>query len=249
MAAASLLAGCSQWRPNVVPLRTIVQPAPCATRPDTLLVLLPGSYSLPEDFVSEGFLQAVRQRNIAADVLLVDAHLGYYEERSIVRRLQADIVQPARKLGYRHIWLVGISIGATGSILYARSQPGDVDGVLLIGPFLGSRLAAKEVEIAGGLAAWRAPSQPDSGDLDLALWRWLQAQTSSAVAGRKLPLFLGYGDADRFIYNDKVLSQALPPSRVFTAKGGHDWPAWKALWPRMLDATPLPRDNSCVPVP
>jgi pimeloyl-ACP methyl ester carboxylesterase len=248
-AAAALVAGCSLWRPTVVPLRTIVQPAPCAARPDTLLVLLPGSHSLPEDFLREGFVQAIRERRIAADVLLVDAHVGYYDQRSIVTRLQADIVQPARAQGYRHIWLTGISIGAVGSMLYAQAQPDDVDGLLLIAPFLGSRLSAKEIEVAGGLAAWQAPNLPGGIDFDLALWRWLQMQTSPATAGRKLPLFLGYGNDDRFVYNDKVLSQALPPARVFTAEGGHDWPAWKALWPRMLDATPLPRDGSCVPAP
>jgi pimeloyl-ACP methyl ester carboxylesterase len=249
LAAAVLLAGCSLWRPTVVPLRTIVQPAACATRPDTLLVLLPGSYSLPEDFVREGFVKTVREQRIAADVLLVDAHVGYYDKRSIVTRLQADVIQPARAQGYKHIWLAGISIGAVGSMLYADARPDDVEGLLLIAPYLGSRLSAKEIEVAGGLATWQAPNLPSEGDIDLTLWRWLQAQTSPAIAGKKLPLFLGYGDDDRFVYNDKVLSRALPPARVFTASGGHDWPAWKALWPRMLDATSLPRDAGCVPTP
>jgi pimeloyl-ACP methyl ester carboxylesterase len=182
-------------------------------------------------------------------VLLVDAHVGYYDKRSIVTRLQADIIKPARAQGYEHIWLAGISIGAVGSMLYADAHPDDVDGLLLIAPYLGSRLSAKEIEVAGGLATWQAPNLPSEGDIDLTLWRWLQAPTSPAISGKKLPLFLGYGDDDRFVYNDKVLGQALPPARVFTASGGHDWPAWKALWPRMLNATSLPRDAGCAPTP
>jgi pimeloyl-ACP methyl ester carboxylesterase len=214
LAAAVLLAGCGLWRPTVVPLRTIAQPAACATRPDTLLVLLPGSYSLPEDFVREDFVKTLREQRIAADVLLVDAHVGYYDKRSIVTRLQADVIQPARAQGYKHIWLAGISIGAVGSMLYADAHPDDVESLLLIAPYLGSRLSAKEIEVAGGLATWQSPNLPSEGDIDLTLWRWLQAQTSPATAGKKLPLFLGYGDDDRFVYNDKVLSRALPPTRV-----------------------------------
>ena len=101
------LAGCAS-RPATAPLRTIAQPSPCEAQADTLLVLLPGTYSLPEDFVREGFVRAVREAGLAADVLLVDAHTGYYENRSIVDRLHADVVRPARARGYRQVWLAGI---------------------------------------------------------------------------------------------------------------------------------------------
>ena len=92
-AFALIAAGCAfVWRPTSVPLRYLVAPAGCALRPDTLLVLLPGSWSLPEDFEREGFVGAVRQRHLAADVWLVDAHVGYYREGSIIDRLAADLV-------------------------------------------------------------------------------------------------------------------------------------------------------------
>lgn len=237
MAAALLLSGCALWQPLAVPMRTIAVPAPCATPADTLLVLLPGSYSQPEEFEREGFVQAARDSRLAADLLLVDAHVGYYHRRVIVDRLQADVVAPARARGYRHIWLAGVSIGGLGAMLHAEARPGDVDGLLLLAPYLGTRLVAQDIANAGGLAAWRAPPFPVEQDLDAGLWRWLQQQT---VAGQP-PLWLGYGQSDRFAYNAEVLQRALPAAQVFTAPGGHDWPIWTGLWQRMLGALPIGR--------
>jgi pimeloyl-ACP methyl ester carboxylesterase len=229
-----------------VPLRTIAEPARCDARPETLLVLLPGARSMPEEFQQEGFVQAVRERQLAVDVLLVDAHPGYYYSRSIVERLRADIIEPAHARGYRRIWLAGISLGGAGAMSYAEAWPNDVDGIVMLAPFLGSRESAQEIANAGGLSAWQAPSVSNEGNVDLSLWRWLQTQTSPSAAGRKLPLYLGYGVDDRFAFNHEVLRQALPAERVFTTEGGHDWPAWIVLWQRVLDAGVLPRDTTCV---
>ena len=33
----------------------------------------------------------------------------------------------------------------------------------------------------------------------------------------------------------------LPPERVFTAQGGHDWRTWRRLWTEWLARGPLPR--------
>ncbi|HET7794622.1 MAG TPA: alpha/beta hydrolase [Rhizobacter sp.] len=234
--ATMLLGACSAWREPTVPMRTIAEPARCSTRPDTLLVLLPGMRSLPEEFQREGFVQAVRDRQIAADVLLVDAHWGYYDNRSIVDRLRADVIQPARLQGYRHIWLAGISLGGVGAMLYAEAWAGEVDGVVMLAPYLGTLESAQQIQSAGGLAAWQAP--PD-GDDDVRLWRWLQVQTQHTADAKKLPLYLGYGQSDRFAFNAEVLRQALPAGRVFTTAGGHDWDAWTVLWQAVLDAGAL----------
>ena len=90
------LTGCGLWRPVSVPMASLPVPARCATPADTLLVMLPGSFARPEEFVREGFVQAVRERQLGVDMVLVDAHLGYYSDRSMIDRLQADIVAPAR---------------------------------------------------------------------------------------------------------------------------------------------------------
>lgn len=239
-----LLAGCVMWRPAVVPMRILIEPARCTEPAGALFVMLPGSYSLPEEFQSEGFVKIVRAHHLAADLRLVDAHVRYYDNRSVIDRLAEDVMRPARAQGYRQIWLVGISIGAVGAMLYANAHPDDVDGVVLIAPYLGTQLTAKEIKVAGGLAVWPSP-EVKPGDIDTILWHWLQTQTRSESPVRKLPIFLGYGDDDRFRYNDEVLRAALPASRVFTAPGGHDWPAWRAVWERIASVLPVPADQNC----
>lgn len=236
------LAGCETVRPSVVPLRTLEQPAPCGPV-DTLVVMLPGSYSLPEEFQREGFVRTLRARQVAADVVLVDAHLGYYRDKTIIERLHADVVQPARARGVRHVWLVGISLGAVGAMLYADEHPRALDGVVLLAPFLGTRLTALDIESAGGLAHWPAPPRRADEELDVRLWRWLKQQTTSGAA--PLRIVQGYGVDDRFAYNNRLFSRSLPPAQVFTAPGGHDWPAWNDLWHRMAQTLPLRRSAAC----
>ena len=209
-----------------------------------LLVMLPGSYSLPEEFRSEGFVRIARAHDLAADLQLVDAHVRYYQNRNVVERLAEDVIRPARAQGYRQIWLVGISIGAVGAMLYADAHPEDVDGVVLIAPYLGTQLTANEIKRAGGLARWPSP-EVTSGDIDTILWHWLKGQTPAESTVKKLPLFLGYGEQDRFRYNDEVLRAALPASQVFTAPGGHDWPAWRMVWERIASVLPVPIDPNC----
>jgi pimeloyl-ACP methyl ester carboxylesterase len=245
MVASALLGGCAMWRPITVPIRTLAEPAQCARPADTLVVMLPGSYSLPEDFRSHGFVKILRDRHVAADLVLVDAHVGYYQNRSIVDRLSADVIQPARARGYKHVWLAGISIGGVGAMLYAAMHPNDVDGVVLIAPYLGTPLTAKAIKTAGGLAKWPLPLITPEDPLDPLLWGWLQGQVGTDPSVRKVSLWLGYGLDDRFVYNDDVLRAALPARGVFTTPGGHDWPPWTALWTQIVAALPLPTDATC----
>jgi hypothetical protein len=220
LALPLLLAGCATWRPAVAPMRMLTEPARCSAPASTLLVMLPGSYSLPEEFQSEGFVKIARAHKLAADLRLVDAHVRYYQDRSVIDRLAEDVIRPA------------------------RAHPDDVDGVVLIAPYLGTQLTAKEITVAGGLARWPSP-EVTPGDIDTILWHWLQGQTTATSAVKKLPLFLGYGEQDRFHYNDEVLRAALPASQVFTAPGGHDWPAWRAVWERIAGVLPVAVDTSC----
>jgi pimeloyl-ACP methyl ester carboxylesterase len=239
--AFAFLGACASDRPTVAPLRTIEQLAACGPV-DTLVVMLPGSYSLPEEFQREGFVRALRERQVAADVLLVDAHVGYYRERTIIDRLHADVVLPARARGVRHIWFVGVSIGAVGAMLYDDEHPQVLDGMVLLAPFLGTRLTALDIENAGGLANWPAPERRADEEVDMRLWRWLQKRTATAAS---LRIVQGYGDSDRFAYNNRLFSRSLPPAQVFTTPGGHDWPAWNALWARIANELPLPRRAAC----
>ena len=236
-----LLAGCGLWRPARIPLDTRLEPSACAARADTLVVFLPGAYSKPDEFVREGFVEALRRRHIAADAMLVDAHLGYYDNRSIAERLDADVIAPAHARGYRAVWLVGISIGGLGALAHEATRPGGVAGIVVLAPYLGQRLLATDIDIAGGLRAWRAPAGPLAPEQDdVRLWRWLQGYGTSPLPAGRPALYLGYGLGDRFAFSHRLLAAALPPERVFTTAGGHDWPAWRRLWQQMLDVLPLP---------
>ncbi|NUZ04725.1 alpha/beta hydrolase [Schlegelella sp. ID0723] len=240
-----LLAGCGALQPTRVPLRTIALAAPCATPASTLVVFLPGSYSTPEDFVAHGFVDALRRQRVAADLLLVDAHLGYYSERSVLERLRADVLAPAGARGYREVWLVGISIGAYGALLHAATARGaepSVAGIVAIAPYLGEYRITQSIGNAGGLVRWSPPGWLDADAADVALWRWLQRAAAGATSTR---LYLAYGRSDRFATSDRLLDAALPAGRAFTAPGGHDWPVWEALWRDLAPALPLPRDAAC----
>lgn len=106
--AALLATGCVNLRSTSAPMYTQTDASQCTVRADTLIVMLPGVYSYPEEFVREGFVKAVQDRRIAADVVRVDAHLGYYEKNVFVERLRQDVIAPAkarlsRDLDLRHL--------------------------------------------------------------------------------------------------------------------------------------------------
>lgn len=230
------LAGCGSLRPAEGPLEVQTLKADCTAPQRTLVVLLPGVYSDPQDFVREGFVRELRERRIAADAMLVDAHLGYYQNRSIAIRLQADVIGPAHAAGYRSVWLVGISLGGFGALLHEELQPGLAAGLVLIAPYLGVKEMAPAIQDSGGLKRWQAPP---GEDVNVRLWRWLQGYANQASPSP--PLYLGFGLEDRFAPSHQLLAANLPPRQVFTTAGGHDWPQWQQLWRQMLDTLPLPR--------
>ena len=96
-------------------MKTHLQPANPNEQSDTLLVFLPGAYLKPDEFEREGFIDAVRERHLAADALLVDADVSYYYEQTLSDRLHTEVIEPQRAKGYKSIWLVGISIGGSGA--------------------------------------------------------------------------------------------------------------------------------------
>lgn len=235
-----LVSGCSFLRPATVPLATDLDRSSCA-KADTLLVFLPGAYSTIDEFVREGFVQEVRQRRIAADIAMVDAHMAYYNNRSVIDRLEADVLVPARAAGYRAIWLVGISVGGFGALIHEEQMPGGVTGIVALAPYLGERELSNKIAAAGGLLAWQAPTGPlPPEQAEMRLWRWLQTQTKLPAGSGSPAVYLAYGTEDRFADSHRLLAAALPPQRVFTTPGGHDWAPWRRLWQQVLAVLPLP---------
>ena len=178
--AAAPLAGCSLLlRPSPVKLEVLYDNAACDARAPALLVLLPGVNMAPEELRREGFVAAVRQHHAAVDVAIAGAHMGYVQDRSVLKRLREDVVGPARAQGYRPIWLAGISLGGYLAMAYAMRHPGQIEGIFALAPYLGRRALWQEVADAGGPAAWRQGAQPRSAsDIDA---RILARSNSSRV--------------------------------------------------------------------
>ena len=214
----------------------VLEPAQPGQRADTLLVLLPGAYDTPQDFEREGFVAAVRQRGLPIDLLLLDAHTGYYTSQQIVDRLLNEVVQPARAEGYARIWLIGISLGGYGALMFSRAHANLVDGVFVMAAFLGRRDLPAAIGQAGGLRAW--DGELEGADVhDLALWRWLR-ERALGPATQRAPLWIGYGEDDRFVASNRLIAATLPPAQVLVTEGGHAWAPWRRLWDRFLDQQP-----------
>jgi len=237
MGMMAMLAGCAAPpRAGTIPMNTIYDNAVPGQRSAVLLIMLPGVKNTPEEFAQRGFVQALRQRGLAVDVAAVDAHLGYYLDRSVVERLRQDVVSPARLQGYRRIWLLGISLGGLGSTLYLREHPDEIEGVVLLAPFLGVQGTLAEIQRAGGLAGWHPEIQP--GDDERMLLAWLRDHDFSAPGSP--PVYLGYGLSDRYAPGSELLAARLPAQHVVAIDGNHRWPTWSRLWDEFLDRRIIP---------
>jgi pimeloyl-ACP methyl ester carboxylesterase len=218
-----LLAGCFGMAPTQVPIPTI-ETSDIAGKNDTLVVMLPGRGDRVDVFIREGFQLAGEQHGF--DTVAVDAHFGYYMQRSLIDRLHEDIVAPARDTGYRNIWLLGISMGGLGTLLYAAEYPEQVDGVILLAPFLGDRDAIGAIVESGTLADWNGEAD-GLKDYEVKAWSWIRdARTGS----EKTPLVLGYGLSDGMAEGYEQLVDFMMPSSVYTLEGGHKWTTWRPLW-------------------
>lgn len=210
-------------------------PAPDAAR--ILLVMLPGAYMSAADFSRYGFAAALRDHDWPIDVVAVETGVDRYLDNVIAERLHQEIIRPAQARGYRHIWLLGISLGGMGALLHAQAHPGIVEGILLLSPFLGTRGLIAEIAAAGGLRQWPGVKQAPNYEQSL-----LTALAQYRADDTRWPkLLLGYGVLDRFAEAHRLLAELLPPDRVFTAEGGHDWETWTGLWHRMLRCAPFAR--------
>jgi len=226
--------------PIIVPVKTVNFTPPGGKRRPTLLVFLPGLRDNSAVFADKGFISAVRASGFEADMIGVDAHLGYYVKKQFLARMKEDVIDPAKRQGYRNIWLVGISLGGFGALWYDVENPGDLAGVVAFSPYLGEPEVVAEVARAGGLKGWRPAGNAEMDDQHR-IWRGLKSYES---ANRSLNrLYLGYGDKDKFATPDGMLAAVLPREQVFTFKGGHHWSVWRALWDAILKSRVFDKDG------
>ena len=165
-----------------------------------------------------------------------------------------DIIVPARRQGYRQVWLAGFSMGGMGGLFHLEYFPQDLDGVLLTSPFLGWGDLVAEVKAAGGVRAWQAVGGDEDEEWERLLWSWIKSYGEAPQAYP--PVFLGYGENDILTGGGPaLLASVLPDGRAFSQPGNHTIATFKALFLRHLDhlatrfAAAAPSTASAAPLP
>jgi pimeloyl-ACP methyl ester carboxylesterase len=225
-------AGCGLFFPAPTPMRTINRLADSPHAGRCVMVFLPGFGDDERAFLDHGFDDALRARSLHVEAIFTAATYGYYAKRTILGRLREDVVNPALAHGYEQIWLVGVSMGGLGALLLAKEPDTHVAGALLLAPYLGEDDLLREVDRAGGIARWE-PGPPRDQDYQRDLWRFLKSVAQHPEAAPAI--YLAAGDRDKLAQGHRLLAASLPPGRVFSIPGRHDWKTWSILWARFLD--------------
>ena len=211
-----------------------------ASAPTTrqLVICLPGRLSKPIEFERAGLVSLIQNQWPDAEVIIPDLHLGYYQERSVDKVLQHQIVEPAIQKGYR-IRMIGISMGGLGALIHALRFPGSVKDLILLAPYLGDEPLLKEIDTAGGLQNW-SPHLVEPLTKEMALKKlWLEMRDNWSPPNPKTKpnISLITGDKDRHLPANRLFAQHfLPPNAFQTTPGGHDWPCWKNALQKSLQS-------------
>ena len=150
--ASLFLSGCAST--SNAPLQSLNYLRDDNVRQPNLLVLIRGLGADNTVFAKEGVIEEIRDLGLPFDVIAPNAHFGYYQSETFEQRLKEDVIEPARRQGYKQIWLAGFSMGGLGALVYLRSHPQDIDGILLTSPFLGWPGIHSEIQQAGGISEW-----------------------------------------------------------------------------------------------
>jgi pimeloyl-ACP methyl ester carboxylesterase len=221
-----LLAACINTGDRSVPIPTRTVLAGAAPG-DTLVVVLPGRWDNIEVMAGAGIADAVQGAWPEADVLLTSATMAYYTDGQLAARLHQQVVSPARERGYQRIWMMGASLGGMGTLLYEEAYPGELDGLVLLAPYLGRNRVLREIADAGGIGDWSPgprPAERNRSNFDRELWRHLQTWLSDPSLGRRA--WLAYGDEDRLRDAVPVFAPLLPDAQILERPGGHAWSVW-----------------------
>lgn len=197
---------------------------------ETLVILLPGAYHQPEDFIKEGFVTAVQERQLPIDLMMAELSFHQIADQTALSEIHTDLIQPALGKGYKNIWLAGISIGGYVTIAYANRYPAKLAGLLLLAPYPGNGITTGQIAQAGGILEWLPEAVADD-DTELGNWSWLKANANT----KDIEIHLGYGEEDRFAKSHCMMAQALPVACVDRISGGHVWSVWLCLWHNFLD--------------
>ena len=222
-----ILMGCVSTRPLESPIPITSYEARDG-RSDELIIFLPGRRDHMDAFERSDFIDILQQSNRAADSIVIDAHMGYYQDGSLPERVYREILVPFYQRGYRHFIMVGISLGGYGA-LWINSNYGDwISGLVLIAPYLGQPSLIEQIEAKGGVHSWRLQLDHPPG-IEEKAWIWIDDMVKPSCEENK-PLILAVGLEDDFRRATELLAEFHTGSGLFTDNGGHNWKTWRSLW-------------------
>lgn len=218
------LLGCAAGGDVTQPVPTHFVAAPQSAQ--RLVVVLPGRGDSLPGLIDTGIAEVIQQQWPAADVLLTGLTMPFYTQRQAVQRLHDEVIVAARRTHHGEIWLLGISLGGMGALMYDRAYPDEIDGLILLSPFLGRNGIHREIRAAGGLAEWQAePMQPTGADsFESELWRYLQGWTVRPQ--RTQSVWLAYGADEPFRRPISLMAPLLAADHVIELPGRHNWELW-----------------------
>jgi len=214
------------------PLQTLEYRYDKAEDSDKLFVFMRGLGGSNRSFADAGMVEEIQRLKAPFDAIAPNAHFAYYSERTLIDRLREDVILPAKRRGYTTIWLIGVSMGGLGSMLYLKDMPAEVDGVYLIAPFLGYDEILDEIIGAGGVRLWRPGSYDKQKQWQRMFWHWIQEHVAD---GGGVPIFLGFGLDDEYTKGQELFATVLPPERVIRIEGDHDIDTIASLWRIFLE--------------
>jgi pimeloyl-ACP methyl ester carboxylesterase len=231
-----LLTGCPDANDAKAPIATQLVPSSVAPADRVLVVVLPGRGDDIEHLRNSGIAESIQNAWPQADVLLADVTMPYYFEGRMPERLHNEVVLPARRRGYREVWLAGASLGGMGALLYDRRYPREMTGLVLLAPYLGEKDVIEEISDAGGLANWQPVSRPEPAAVNTpalmqwrtaerGMWRYLKSWNDQSKA-RGRNVWIAYGESDRLNAVLPLVAPLLPKRHVLLIPGGHGWVVW-----------------------
>ena len=226
LAACLMFGGCLfvGTPPATIPTEYLPAPAGAAKQ---LVVLLPGRGDDLRALRRSGMAGTIQQRLPDADVALVELTLAYYMEGHSMQRLHDQVIAPALRR-YRRVYLAGASMGGMGVLMYERTYPDELTGLILMAPYMGSASLVEEINAAGGLVRWEPGPEPTAlnrNNVGREEWRVVQSWLADGRRTRNVWLVCGQGD--RLHAMAQMIAPALPPGHYFEPEGGHAWVVWK----------------------
>ena len=198
---SALLSGCS-WFGNK---KEIFEEIHVGTNRN-LVVLLPTIRGEGSHYEEQRFINVFREKGFEAHLKVLDVKPSLYLNSKIIDLLKTEVIIPAKDLGYKKIYLVGISLGGHGALQYVTKYPEDVDGVFILAPFFGGPLIANAIEKAGGLGKFE--------DCPSIAWKYackmfLLIKNYTSQSDNRRHIVLGYGTEDKFTRQNHLLADML----------------------------------------